>query len=206
MPAEEAMRTARREFGNIAMIEQRGREVWQWPTIESFCGDVKFALRQLGKSPGFTVAAVLTLALGIGADAAVFSLFDTVLLHPLPYRDPGNLMVVTEAEPSQGQDEFGVAIQEAQDYRSRNQTFSETGTFESGDFNLTDEGEPMRVNAAMVSHSSSPCLAFLRFWGELSPRRKIVTETITWRCFRMRLWQEQIWRRSQHSGQDHQAG
>ena len=153
MSADEAMRTARREFGNVPLIEQRGREVWQWPAIESVWGDVKFALRQLGKSPGFTVAAVLTLALGIGADTAVFSLFDTVLLHPLPYRDPGNLMIVTEVEPSQGPDEFGVAIQEAQDYQSRNRTFSETGTFESGDFNLTDEGEPLRVNAALVSHS-----------------------------------------------------
>ena len=58
MSAEEATRTARREFGNVALIEQRGREVWQWPTIESVWGDVKFALRQLGKSPGFTAAAV----------------------------------------------------------------------------------------------------------------------------------------------------
>ena len=158
MSGEEASRAAMREFGNVALIEQRAREVWQWPTIESVWADVKFALRQLKKSPGFTAAVLFTLALGIGADAAVFSLFDTVLLHPLPYRDPANLMLITEVEPGQGKDEFGVAIQEARDYQSRSRTFAEMGTFESGDFNLTDEGEPLRVNAALVSHSVFPLL------------------------------------------------
>jgi predicted permease len=155
---EEARRLAKRDFGNMALIEQRSREAWQWPTTESIWADVKFALRQLRKSPGFTAAALITLGLGIGADAAVFSLFDTVLLHPLPYRDPASLMQVTEVEPGQGKDEFGVAIQEARDYESRTRTFSEMGTFESGDFNLTDEGEPLRVNAALVSHSVFPML------------------------------------------------
>jgi len=165
MPREEAMRAARREFGNVALIEQRGREAWHWPTTESVWADVKFALRQLRKSSGFTAAALITLALGIGADAAVFSLFDTVLLHPLPYRDPGRLMQVTEVEPSQGTDEFGVAIQEAQDYQRRSQTFAEMGTFESGDFDLTDEGEPLRVNAARVSHSVFPMLGVAPILG-----------------------------------------
>jgi len=158
MSREEAMRVARREFGNVTLIEQRSREAWQWPTTESIWADVKFALRQLRESPGFTAAALITLGLGIGADAAVFSLFDTVFLHPLPYRDPASLMQVTEVEPGQGKDEFGVAIQEAQDYQSRTQTFAEMGTFESGDFNLTDEGEPLRVNAALVSPSVFPLL------------------------------------------------
>jgi predicted permease len=165
MPRAEAMRVARRAFGNVALIEQRGREAWHWPTTESVWGDAKFAVRQLGKSPGFTAAALVTLALGIGADAAVFSLFDTVLLHPLPYRDPARLMQVTEVQPGLGKDEFGVAIQEAQDYQSRSQTFAEMGTFESGDFNLTDEGEPLRVNAALVSHSVFPLLGVAPILG-----------------------------------------
>ena len=158
MSRDDAMQKARREFGNVALIEQRSREAWQWPTTESIWADVKFASRQLRKSPGFTAAALITLGLGIGADAAVFSLFDTVFLHPLPYRDPASLMQVTEAEPGQGKDEFGVAIQEAQDYQSRTRTFAEMGTFESGDFNLTDEGEPLRVNSALVSPSVFPLL------------------------------------------------
>jgi predicted permease len=162
---EEAVRAGRREFGNVSLIEERSREVWQWPALESVWADVKFASRQLGRSPGFTFAALFTLAIGVGANTAVFSLFDTVLLHPLPYRDPRKLMLITEIEPSQGQDEFGVAIQEAQDYQNRSQTLSEIGTFESGGFNLTDDREPLRVNAAMVSHSVFPLLGVAPILG-----------------------------------------
>ena len=88
MSREEAVRTAKRAFGNVGLMEQRSREAWQWPTIESVWADARFTLRQLRKSPGFTAAALFILALGIGADVAVFSLFDAVFFHPLPYRDP----------------------------------------------------------------------------------------------------------------------
>ena len=67
------MRIAKREFGNVTLIEQRSREAWQWPTTESIWADVKFASRQLRKSPGFTAAALLTLGLGIGGAAVLAS-------------------------------------------------------------------------------------------------------------------------------------
>src|SRR5882757_6130016 len=98
VPREEAEQQARREFGNATLLEEHGREVWQWPAVESIWADIKFAVRQLRKSPGFAATAILTLTLGIGANTAVFSLFDTVLLHPLPYRDPGRLLLVTEID------------------------------------------------------------------------------------------------------------
>src|SRR5437879_12233020 len=81
MARQEAKYQARREFGNALAIEEQGREVWQWPRLESVLADVKFAVRQLRKSPGFAIVAVITLALGIGASTAVFSLFDSVVLH-----------------------------------------------------------------------------------------------------------------------------
>jgi predicted permease len=85
MTREEAERSARREFGNVALIEERSREVWQWSAIESIWVDVKFALRQLRKAPGFTTTAVLTLALGIGVNTAIFTLVDSIMLQPLPF-------------------------------------------------------------------------------------------------------------------------
>ena len=94
MPREEAVHAARRAFGNATLIEQRGREVWMWPLIESIWADIKFALRQLLKSPGFTMTVVLTLALGIGANAAIFTLVNAVLLKNLPVVDPKALVRV----------------------------------------------------------------------------------------------------------------
>ena len=85
MGREEATHAARRAFGNSTAIEQRGREAWQWPRLESLVADTKFALRQLRRSPGFAVTAVLTLALGIGANTAIFTLIDSIMLRPLPY-------------------------------------------------------------------------------------------------------------------------
>jgi macrolide transport system ATP-binding/permease protein len=85
---EEATRTAHREFGNVTLIEERSREVWRWPRLESVWGDVKFAIRQLRRNPGFSVTVALTLALSIGANTAIFSIVNALLLRTLPYAHP----------------------------------------------------------------------------------------------------------------------
>lgn len=79
---QEAQRQARVAFGNLATIEERSREIWQWPTFESIWADVRLAIRQLRKSPAFAVAAVATLALAIGANTVVFAVLDALVLRP----------------------------------------------------------------------------------------------------------------------------
>jgi predicted permease len=158
MTRAEAERAARREFGNVALIEERSREVWQLSTLESIWTDLGYAARKLRKSPGFTITCLLTLALGIGANTAVFSTINTILFHPLPYRDPGRLVLISESLPLAGSNDVGVSAQEYLDYRSQNSVFSETAAFETADFNLTGTGEPQRINAARISASALPLL------------------------------------------------
>ncbi len=98
MPREEAVHAARRAFGNATLLEQRSREVWMWPLIESIWADIKFALRQLRKSPGFAITAILTLAIGIGANTAIFSLINGLLLRPLPVPHADQLVVLSMHE------------------------------------------------------------------------------------------------------------
>jgi predicted permease len=120
--------------------------------------DVRYALRQLHKSPGFAAIALLTLAIGIGASTAIFSVVDTVLLRPLPYQQPERLALVTETLPAMATDEVGVSAGEYQDYRDRNHSFSQVGAYESAGFNLTGADQPLRINAASVSASVFPLL------------------------------------------------
>src|SRR5262249_7579080 len=88
---DEALLNARRELGNELLIKQATREMWGWSAVERFAQDVKYALRQMRRNPGFSSAAVLTLALGLGATTAMFSIVNGVLLEPLKFADPGSL-------------------------------------------------------------------------------------------------------------------
>jgi predicted permease len=88
---EEATNRARRQFGNMTLMEERSREVWQWPRLESLWRDARYAVRQLTRSPGFTMTVVLTLALSIGANTAIFSIVNVLLLKELPYSHPERL-------------------------------------------------------------------------------------------------------------------
>ncbi|HYL92941.1 MAG TPA: ABC transporter permease [Alphaproteobacteria bacterium] len=92
---EEALAAARREFGNTALMEEHGREVWQWAWLENLLRDLRFALRQLRRTPGFTLTVVLILALAIGANTTIFSMVSALLLRPLPYPQPERLAAVT---------------------------------------------------------------------------------------------------------------
>ena len=126
--------------------------------MDTLLQDIRYGGRLLARNPGFTAIAVLTLAIGIGASTAIFSVVDSVLLRPLPYSDPDKLMVVAETLPGMSTDELGVSAGEYQDYRDRNRSFSAVAAYESAGFNLTGVGQPLRVNAAALSASAIPLL------------------------------------------------
>jgi putative ABC transport system permease protein len=112
--------------------------------------DLRYALRQLRKSPGFAVVAVTTLALGIGANSAIFSVIDAVLLRPLPFHDPGRLVAVKTTEPGR-LDNIGVSYPAFLDWRSRNHVLDGISAFRVDDFTITGRSEPAHLTGAVVS-------------------------------------------------------
>lgn len=122
MSEDEARREARVRFGNPVVVRERtlGADTALW--VEGLWRDVKFALRQMKKSPGFAATAVLTLALGIGATTAMFTVVDNALLRPLPYRNPGRLVFVDETG-SAGVNSFGVPYLDFRQWRGENHAF-----------------------------------------------------------------------------------
>ena len=125
---------------------------------ESWMQDFKFGARLLHKNPGFTLIIVVILAVGIGTNSAVFSLVDTILLQPLPYVHPEELMLVSESVPQLGGDDVGVAAGEYLDYRDRNRAYAQVAAYQNDGFNLTGAGTPLRINANRATPSLFPLL------------------------------------------------
>ncbi len=117
---EDAEYAAKRQFGNVTRIEESGREVWMWPRLESTLSDVRFAIRKLRNSPGFALTAIITLALGIGANVVVFSVLNGLILRPLAVPQPDNLFQVSKGKIGWDAQSYVDYV----DYRDRNSSFS----------------------------------------------------------------------------------
>src|SRR6266436_311375 len=151
--ADLAQQAARREFGNVALVEHVTRDQWGTRWLEEFLQDLRYAARMLRKNPGFALIAILTLALGIGANTAIFSVVYTVLLKALPYPQADRLVMVYEDvrlpnyqnkrnEPSPGN---------FSDWMSQNTVFESMAAYRNRSFNLSGEGEPVRVEGELVT-------------------------------------------------------
>ena len=152
MSPEEAELAARREFGNVTGIEERGREAWMYPGVESLWADVKYALRQLRRNPGYAVTAIVILASGIGATTGVFSLVNAVLLRPLPFPEPDRLMWVSQHDHSlPGLAAESLSYPDYFDWRAQNHTFSGLASYVGGGVTLQTRGDSRRLDSQTVS-------------------------------------------------------
>jgi putative ABC transport system permease protein len=145
MNPEEARYAARKAFGGVEQAKERSRDARGVRWIEELWQDLRYGARMLLKHPGFTLIAVITLALGIGANTAIFSVVNAVLLKSLPYDEPDRLVFVG------GYGEGNISYPNFADWRSQNQVFEKIGAFNYGDYNLTGDGESERLRAAQIS-------------------------------------------------------
>src|SRR5262247_202432 len=148
---EEATGKAHREFGNVTLIEERSREVWQWPRLETLFQDLRFGVRMLLKHKSFTAVAILSLALGIGANTAIFTLINATLLKALPVTDPHQLVVFTTVGP-QGTDN-SYSYRQIEQFNQNNHSFTGIITASGlGRMRMTEPGGQVEsVQATRVS-------------------------------------------------------
>jgi len=165
MTAEEAAQAARREFGNVDLVKQTAREMWGGGSLDRLMQDLRFGMRMILKSPGFTAVAVLTLALGIGANTALFSVVNGVLLNPLPYPNPNQLVTLHESKPNF--DAGSISYLNFRDWRKNNQTFSMMGISRADSFNLIGLGEAEQVQTEFVSTDFLPLLGVKPVLGRM---------------------------------------
>ncbi|HTT64144.1 MAG TPA: ABC transporter permease [Bryobacteraceae bacterium] len=151
MAEVEARAMALREFGPIDQIKEKCRETRRVNWIQDFVHDLRYGLRMLRESPGFTAVAVLTLALGIGANTAIFSIVDAVLLRSLPYAEPDQLVLMFDVPLKQPDALSAISYRDFSECRDQNRVFSEMAGNAFHDLTLTGAGEPSIVNTADVT-------------------------------------------------------
>jgi putative ABC transport system permease protein len=182
----EARRQAALEFGGVAQVREEVRDTWVSRWFHELMRDIQYAGRTLRRNPGFTSVALLSLALGIGANAAIFGLFHAVLVRPLPYKDPDrllSLMLVTKSSPA-----GFVFTPEFVAWRASSRDFEELTAWNDEQFNLTGAGSPERVIGASVTANFLPLLGvqpalgrnFSSADGNVGPERAAILTHDLW--------------------------
>ena len=146
----DAQAAARRQFGNVTSLKERSRVAWGWEWFENLAQDVRYALRMLYKSPGFRAVVILTMALGIGATTAIFSVVDATLLHSLPYPEPDQLVSIRDDLPGAGAQDVGMSQPEWQDLQ-RSGIFEYVSPAWFDENNLTGSSQPARVRLLITA-------------------------------------------------------
>jgi putative ABC transport system permease protein len=151
MSPEEARRLALVKLGGVTQVQELHCEQRGLPMLETLFQDLRFGARMLFKNPGFSLIAVVTLALGIGANTAIFSVVNAVLLRALPYPEPGRLVRFYEINPGRGWLDFAASAPNFGDWRKQQSVCEQLAAYEFNTFNFTGSGEPERVAALRVT-------------------------------------------------------
>jgi hypothetical protein len=158
MAPKEARRQAMLTFGNVALAKEDTRRVWVWAWLDEARQDLRYAARTLRKSRAFATAAAATLALAIGANTAMFSVLNAVLLRPLPYRAPEQLAMLWTEDPTQNLREGRSALWNVEQWRSQSQSFVEMAVFDAVSTTLTGADGAEQIVGASISPNLLPLL------------------------------------------------
>jgi putative ABC transport system permease protein len=155
---EDARYAARRAFGNATLIKEQAHEAWGWVTFERLGQDIRYAWRGLLRGPGFTLTACLTLALGIGANAAIFSLVSAIILRPLPYPSPKELIGLGQWRNQKGEGyvQTGVSAPNLADIAAQKNIFQQVGYYRWSRFNITEGNHPESIDGIKASLDMLP--------------------------------------------------
>jgi putative ABC transport system permease protein len=165
MTPEAARLAARRDFGNPTLTREWSQQAWSYSFVETTLQDLRYALGGFRRSPGFSLVVILTLALGIGANTAVFSVVQTVLLKPLPY--PGAEQLVWMGESSRKSEGFSVTWLNYQSWKKDNRSFDDMAAYDWRHMTLTGRGEPLLTRCGLVTGSFLPMLGMQPVVGRL---------------------------------------
>ncbi|MGH9709284.1 MAG: ABC transporter permease, partial [Candidatus Acidiferrales bacterium] len=183
----QAEQSARREFGNVGLVREVTRDQWGWRWLEQLLQDLRYGVRTLRKSPGFTAVAILTLAIGIGANTALFSVINGVLLNPLPFSEPDRLVSVDASKPNFP--DGSISYPNFLDWHRLNHSFSFFAVSRSTGYLLTGVGAPDELDAVVVTSDFFPMLGIKPVLGrwftpaedELGVSNVVAISTDLWR-------------------------
>jgi putative ABC transport system permease protein len=186
----DARAMARRRFGNQALLMEDTRDVWSFRSVETFLQDLRFAIRMFLKRPGLTSVLILTIALGIGFNSALFSVVNTLLLNPLPFPNADRLIIAWTRSAKTNTMRMGATPEEFGEWRMQSQSFegvaAKTGTL----FNLSGTDEPERIQGARVSTNFFSLLGIKAALG-----RDFLPEEDELKTGRVVILSQSIWRR-----------